>query len=68
MVFFKPWCRQDIATSSHAVIFGLDDMVEKEPDTFGSADKYSCFGAAGVPEIQYFSGRISFRQPQTGGS
>ena len=28
--------------------------------------KYSCFGAAGVQDIQYFPGRTSFRQPQTG--
>jgi hypothetical protein len=28
--------------------------------------KYSCSGAAGVQEIQYFPGRTSFRQPQAG--
>ncbi len=39
---------------------------KKEPETFGSADKYSCFGAAGLQEIQYFPSRASFRQPQTG--
>ena len=41
-------------------------LMGKEPETFGSVYKYRCFDATGVKEIQYFPGRTSFRQPQTG--
>jgi hypothetical protein len=31
-------------------------------EIFGSADKYSCLGAAILQDLQYFPGRMSFRQ------
>ena len=35
--------------------------IKKESEALRSADRYKCFGAAGVLEIRYFPGRVSFR-------